>query len=457
MQACHARSAVSAGFDDPNLVSCAGLEPVMVLAESCGLSGLVAEKLSVPSPNARLKVPALVAGMVAGADSIEDMDLLRHGGMGRLFDGVRAPSTLGMFLRCFTFGHVRQLDSVAAAMLVELSERTPLLSVADQIAFLDIDDTIRATYGYAKQGAGYGYSKVKGINALIGTISTPDAAPVIAASRLRKGSTNSARGAARLVADALVTAAHAGVGGLVILRADSAYYNHDVIAAAIRGGARFSVTARMDPAVRRAIAAIDEPAWTPIHYPNAVWDEDEHRLVSDAEVAEIDFTAFTSRRKAEHIDGRLIVRRVKRLNPASVPAGQDALFATYRHHAVFTDSPMSMLDAEECHRQHAVIEQVNADLKSGALAHLPSGSFAANSAWLVLAAIAFNLTRAAGVLASTFHARATGATIRRQLISVPARLASSARRLLLHLPTAWPWREDWQQLFDLLHRPPRIA
>jgi hypothetical protein len=298
---------------------------------------------------------------------------------------------------------------------------------------------------------------VKGINALIGTISTPDAAPVIAASRLRKGSTNSARGAARLVADALVTAARAGVGGLVILRADSAYYNHDVIAAAIRGGARFSVTARMDPAVRRAISAIDEAAWTPIHYPNAVWDEDEHRLVSDAEVAEIDFTAYTSRRKAEHIDGRLIVRRVKRLNPAAVPAAQNALFATWRHHAVFTDSPMSMLDPEECHRQHAVIEQVNADLKSGALAHLPSGSFAANSAWLVLATIAFNLTRAAGTLASSWHARATGATIRRQLISVPARLASSARRLRLHLPTAWPWREDWQQLFDLLHRPPRIA
>ena len=455
MQASHVPSAVSAGFDDPNLVSCAGLVPVMALAASCGLAGLVVEKLSVPSPHARLKVPALVAGMIAGADSIDDMDLLRHGGMDRLFGGVRAPSTLGTFLRSFTFGHVRQLDSVAAGMLVELAQRTPLLAAADQIAFLDVDDTIRQTYGYAKQGAGYGYSKVKGINALIATISTPAAAPVIAATRLRKGSTNSARGAARLVADALATAARAGVGGpdgtgLVIVRADSAYYNHDVIA-------RFSITARMDPAVRRAIATIEESAWTPIHYPNAVWDEDEQRLVSDAEVAEIGFTAFTSRRKSEHIDARLIARRVKRLNPTSVPAGQDALFATYRHHAVFTDSPMSMLDAEAGHRQHAVIEQVNADLKSGALAHLPSGSFAANSAWLVLAAIAYNLTRAAGTLASTFHARATGATIRHQLITVPARLASSARRLRLHLPTAWPWREDWQQLFDTLHRPPGAA
>ena len=457
MQPSHAAAAVSARFDDPNLVSCGGLEPVERLAESCGLAGLVAQRLSVPSPNAHLKVPALVAGMVAGADSIDDMDLLRHGGMDRLFDGVRAPSTLGTFLRAFTYGHVRQLDSVAASLLGGLAQRTPLLPAADQIAFLDMDDTIRATYGYAKQGAGYGYSKVKGLNALLATLSTPAAAPVIIASRLRKGSTNSARGAARLLADALVTARRCGATGLVIVRADSAYYNHAVIAAAIRAGARFSVTARMDPAVRRAITGIEEAAWTPIHYPNAIWDEDEQRLVSDAEVAETPFTAFGSRRKAERIDGRLIVRRVKRLNPKHVPAGQDELFATYRHHAVFTDSPMSMLDAEADHRGHAIIEQVNADLKSGALAHLPSASFAANSAWLVLAATAFNLTRAAGCLASPWHARATGATIRRHLITVPARIARSARRIRLHLPKNWPWQQDWQQLFDALHPPPTTA
>lgn len=429
----------------------------MALAEACGLSGMVDERLSVDSPNAHLKVPALVAGMVAGADSIEDMDLLRHGGMDRLFDGIRAPSTLGTFLRSFTFGHVRQLDAVAARMLAELSGRTPLLPAADQIAYVDVDDTMRDTYGYTKQGSGYGYNKVKGINALLATLSTPDAAPVIAAARLRRGSVNSARGAGKLVADALATARRCGACALVIVRADSAYYNHNVIRAAIRGGARFSVTARMDKAVQRAIASIPEDAWTPIHYPNAIWDEAEQRLVSDAEVAEISFTAFTSRRRCEHIIARLIVRRVKRLNPAAVPAGQDELFATWRYHAVFTDSPMSMLDAEADHRRHAVIEQVNADFKSGALAHLPSSSFAANSAWLALAAIAFNLTRAAGTLASAWHARATGATIRRQLISVPARIARSARRIRLHLPTFWPWRQDYQQLFDALHRPPRAA
>ena len=453
VQASHARSAVSVSFDDPNLVSCAGLVPVLELARSCGFAGLVAERVSVPSPNAHLKVPALVAGMVAGADSIEDMDLLRHGAMGRLFDGVRAPSTLGTFLRSFTFGHVRQLDAVAAATLVELARRTPLLAAAaDQVCFVDVDDTIRATYGYAKQGAGYGYSKVKGINALLATISTPDTAPVIAATRLRRGSTNSARGAARLVADALATARRAGVAGLVILRADSAYYNHDVIAAARRAGSRFSVTARLDPAVRKAIAAIGDDVWTPIHYPNAVWDEAEQRLISDAEVAEVPFTAFGSRRVADRVEGRLIVRRVKRLNPAGVAAGQDELFAAWRHHAVFSDTPMTLLQAETDHRQHAVIEQVIADLKSGALAHLPSGKFAANAAWLVLAAVAFNLTRAAGCLASPWHARATGATIRRQLITVPARIARSGRRLQLHLPTAWPWHGDWLQLFQAAHR-----
>ena len=458
MQVSHGRSAVSASFDDPNLVSCSGLVPVLALARSCGLDSLVAQRVSVPAPNARVKVSALVAGMVAGADSIEDMDLLRHGGMGWLFDGVRAPSTLGTFLRSFTFGHVRQLDAVAAGLLVALARRTPLISAAaDQVAFVDVDDTIRATYGYGKQGAGYGYSKVKGFNALLATISTPDTAPVIAATRLRRGSVKSANGAAKLVADALSTARRAGAAGLVILRADSAYYGHAVIAAARRGGARFSVTARMDPAVRAAIAAIPDTAWTPIRYPNALFDADEQRWVSDAEVAETTFTAFTSRRKAEHITARLIVRRVKRLNPKAVPAGQGELFATWRHHAVFTDTPMTLLQAETDHRQHAVVEQVIADLKAGALAHLPSGTFTANAAWLVLAAIAFNLTRAAGTLASAFHARASGATTRRQLITVPARVARSARRLRLHLPTGWPWAVDWLELFHALHPPPHTA
>ena len=392
--------------------------------------------------------------MVAGADSIDDMDLLRHGGMGRVFTEVRAPSTLGTFLRLFTFGHVRQLDAVAAGFLTRLAAVSPILSGAEQVAFIDVDDSVRATYGYAKQGAGRGYTGIKGLNALLVTICTPLSAPVIAATRLRQGATNSVRGAAKLLADALATARRAGATGLVIVRADSAYYCHDIIAATRRAGAHFSITARHTPAVIRAITAIPEHAWVPIHYPHAIWDDDQQRWISDAEVAETTFTAFTGRRAAEHITARLIVRRVRRINPTTAPTAQSELFAAYRYHAVFTDSPEPMLDAEATHRDHAIIEQVIADLKDSALAHLPSGRFTANAAWLACAAIAHNLTRAAGALASTRHARARTATIRTQLINTPGRLARSAHHLVLHLPRRWPWEPSLNQLFrHALHDP----
>jgi hypothetical protein len=453
MRVCHGFTAT---FDDPNLVSCAGLAPVLQLAERAGLQRLVAEHVELGvsgGVNAHLKVPTLVAGMIAGADSIDDMDLLRHGAMSRLFTGVRAPSTLGTFLRSFTFGHVRQLDAVASRLLINLAGQAPLLPGAAELAYVDVDDTLRQTYGYAKQGAGRGYTGVKGLNALLAIVSTPSSSPVIAAARLRKGSTNSARGAARFVTDALITARKAGATGALVLRADSAYYGHDVIAAALRQGTCFSITARQDKAVRKAISTIGDEAWTTIQYTDAVFDENSQQWISDADVAEIDYTAFTSKAKAKHVRARLIVRRVKDMNPNN----QSELFTAYRYHAVFTNSPLPMLEAEKAHRAHAVVEQVIADLKNGPLAHLPSGHFSANSAWLVCAAMAFNLTRAAGALASTFHARATTGTIRAQLITVPGRLARSARRLTLHLPTGWPWQSAWQQLATAANSPPLSA
>jgi hypothetical protein len=433
----------------------------MALAERAGLTALADRQLSVAGGAgfaAGAKVTALVGGMVAGADSIADMAVLRHGAMRRLFTGIRAPSTLGTFLRGFRFGHVRQLDAVAARFLTGLAGQAPLIATGAEITYLDTDDTVRATYGYAKQGSGYGYTGVKGLNALLATASTGSSAPVIVATRLRKGSTNSARGAARLIADALVTTRAAGAGGTVILRADSAFYGHEVIAAARRGGARFSITARKDRAVTAAISAIPENAWTAIRYPKAVFDEELQQWVSDAEVAEIPFTAFTSRRRADHVTARLIVRRVRDANPEHVIAdAQGELFPVWRHHAVFTDSPLPMLQAEADHRRHAIIEQVIADLKSGPLAHLPSGSFAANSAWLVLTAMAFNLTRAVGVLAGQFHAKAVTATVRAHLIGVAARVTRSARRATLRLPTNWPWADQFQRLFTAATAPPAAA
>jgi DDE family transposase len=451
MRLSHARRAVGVRFDDPNLVSCAGLVPVLALADRCGLTALLVEHVKIAAKggvNAAAKILALVAGMVCGADSIQDMDLLRHGGMPRLFDQIRAPSTLGTFLRLFTFGHVRQLDAVAARLLPALAVAVPVLPGADQFAIVDIDDTVRQTYGYAKQGAGRGYTGIKGLNALLAIVSTAGSAPLIVAARLRKGSTNSARGAAKLLTDALATARRAGAVGIVLVRADSAYYGHDIIAACRRVGARFSVTARLTPAVVKAITGIDDQAWTPIRYPNAIYDEDEQRWVSDAEVAETVLTAFTGRRKRDHVTARLIVRRVRRLNPRTVGPGQTEAFAVYRYHAVFTDT------AEPMHRDHAIVEQVIAELKNGPLAHLPSGVFTANAAWLACASIAFNLTRAAAVLAGAGHARARTATVRARLIHTPARIAHSAHQQLLHLPRDWPWEPGLDELFRrALHDP----
>src|SRR5665647_3407366 len=330
MQLSHSRPIASAVFDDPNLVSPAGLVPVMGLARRAGLRQLADEWLSVPTDkgaNPGLKVSSLVAGMVAGADSIDDMALLRHGGMSMVFDVAYAPSTLGSFLREFTFGHVRQADAVASRFLINLAEHTALLGrfgaeAATETVMVDIDDTIVEVHGYQKQGAGFGYSGVRGLNALLATVSTQTIAPVITAQRLREGSVGSPRGASRLTTD-----------------------------------------------------------------------------------------------------------------PAEVDT----------------------VTADATHRRHAIIENVHADLKASALAHLPSGVFNANAAWLVCAVMAFNLTRAAATITGPSLARATTATIRRKIITVPARIATSARRLHLHLPAGWPWAGAWIKLFDHACGPPPPA
>jgi Transposase DDE domain group 1 len=451
MQVFHRSTALSATFDDTNLVSLAGLVPAMLLAASTGLGELANRWLTLPGyfgANAGLKVTALVAGMLAGADSIDDMAVLRHGGLKKLFVGAYAPSTLGSFLRAFTFGHVRQLDAVAWRWLVNVARASPIVAGINEYALVDIDDTIKEVHGYQKQGSGYGYSGVRGLNALI-----------IIGSRLRKGAAGSPRGAGKFVGDILATVRRLRsktASGLVLLRADSAFYGHAVVAAAHRAGARVSITARMDPAVKRAIAAVPDDAWTTIQYTDAIRDETTGKWISVAEVAEVAFTAFSSRRLSERIEGRLVVRRIPELNPFE-GAGQPTLFDTHRFHAFFTTRTLDTVTADKTHRQHAIIEQINADLKDSALAHLPSGIFTANAAWLVLATIAFNLSRAVGALTGTDLGKARSGTIRRKLIQVPARISTSARKLVLHLPASWPWEHGWQTVFTAACGPPRTA
>lgn len=236
---------------------------------------------------------------------------------------------------------------------------------------------------------------------------------------MRKGKSADVRGAARLLAEALVTVRAIAPTATIVVRGDSKFYTADVTATAARYGAVVSLTTGANPSV-------------------------------DAAIAQIPYVAFSLRPKKRRVHGRLIVRRVKRLNPTT---GQDGLFEVWRHHAVFVTSDFEMLAAEAQHRAHAVIEQVIADAAASALAHLPSGWFPANAAWAVLWAIAHNLTRAAGALAGAFHARATTATIRAHLINVPARLARRARRLTLHLPQRWPWEPAWANLHAAIHRP----
>jgi hypothetical protein len=435
----------------------------MGLADRAGLLALAGRHVAVTAKtgaNAAAKLGCLVAGMAAGADSIDDMDLLRHGAMPELFAGIRAPSTLGSFLRAFTWGNVRQLEKVSRKLLPELTRLAPLLPGAGQLAFVDMDSSQRRVYGHKKQGAAFGHTKiqgktvlVRGLNALAATVSTPDCAPLVAATRLRGGSANTARGAASLLAEAIGAAREAGCTGTIVARMDSGYYNAAVISAAIRAGARFSVTARLDPAVRAAIAAISDDAWTAIEYPRAIWDDQLGCWESDAEVAEIEYTAFTSR-KGQAVTARLVVRRVRDQNRKA--GGQGELFPAWRWHPVFTDSPFILIQAEEQHRDHAIVEQFFADWTAGPLAHLPSGKFTANAAWLALAGIAHNLLRAAGTLASGRHASARGATVRADLIDVAARIARRGRgHLILHLPAGWHREHDWQALFHAGCGPPR--
>jgi hypothetical protein len=456
----HDLAKTGARFDDPNLVSRAGLVPVMALAQCAGLAGLVEEHVRIGRPcgvNAQVKVPGIVAGMIGGADSIDDLGLLRHGAMPVLFGGVRAPSTLGSFLRSFTWGNVLQLEKVSRLVLAELAARAPLLPGKDAVAFVDIDSMQKRVYGHAKQGAAFGFTKIqgkglliRGLNVLAATVSTPLGAPVVAATRLRGGNAASCRGAASFAGAAVRAARAAGCSGTLVARADSAFYSAAFTSAVRAAGAFFSVTVQMNPHVKAAIAAIGEDAWTPIKYPRAIWDDQVRAWVSDAEVAETTYTAFTS--TDQPITARLIVRRVKDLTRAD---GQGELFPVWRYHAVFTDSPFILLQAEEQHRGHALVEQVLADWTDGPLAHLPSGSFPANAAWLALAAISHNLLRAAGSLASLAYAKARGATLRRDLIDVAARLARHGRgHVTVHLPADWHRDQEWMNLFEATTRPP---
>lgn len=453
MHSSYTFTVASAVFDEQNLLSSAGLVPVLELAGQTGLSRLIDKHVDLLSTRVKSgavnpvgKLTSIIAAMMCGADSIDDADVLRAGGTPRVFDEVYAPSTLGIFLREFTFGHANQLAAVAREHLAALAARAPLLPGAEELVYVDIDSLLRPVYGHHKQGASFGHAKIAsrallrlGLSPQITTISTAQAAPVIAEARLRSGKAASGRAAASQIKQAIHTARDCRAANILV-RGDSAFGTKKMMSTCVAEGTQFSLSVSRNKRITAAIEAIDEAAYTPVHYPGAVSDPDTGELISDAQVAETPYTVHLGRGRTLTV--RLVVRRVK---DARYPG---ALFPVWRYHPFVTNSELPTAEADITHRRHAIIETTFADLIDGPLAHAPSGLFAANCAWLACAVIAHNLLRAAGTLAGGHHTVARGATMRRDLVNVPARFAAPARKPMLHLPAYWPRRTGWKQLWN---------
>ncbi|MGH2512699.1 MAG: IS1380 family transposase [Candidatus Limnocylindrales bacterium] len=435
MRSSHSLDRLDTAFDDDRLVADAGLLLPATLAQHLDLKGLVDEHLDLGDKPGRAhvgdKLLSLVLSALAGGDCIDDANALRAGGTERVLGfTVKAASTLGTFLRSFRWGHVRQLDRVSR----ELLERAWAAGAGPgaRPLTIDLDSTICETYGLHKAGGSFTYSHVRGYHPLLAVAA--GSGDVLHA-RLRGGPANTGRGAAGFLAETVGRVRAAGAGGQLTMRADSGFYRHDVVAACRRADVRFSITVRQQAGVRRLIEAIPDAAWTPIAYP----------LEGGADVAELPWVPFDRRAGATAV--RLIVRRVR-----PKPDSQLALFTDHAYHPFITDRPGDMLELEADHRRHAEVELVIKDLKQGPWAHMPSGRFGANAAWLALGAIAHNLAGWSAKLGKITEG--TGpialATLRRRYIAVPGHLSRSARRTTLHLVKNWPWAKGFLAALSVL-------
>ena len=418
---------IQIAFDDHRLVANAGLLLPVTLAHHLGLSQLVQERLDLGNAPGRANtgVMTLVASALAGGDCIDDADALRTGGTARTLGGtVKAPSTLGTFLRSFRWGHVRQLDRVSRELLARAWATGA--GPGDGPLTIDLDSTICETYGLAKEGARHhGYTGKRGYHPLLAIAAgTGD----VLMCRLREGRANTARGAAHFLRETVGRVRYGGASGQLTVRADSGFYTHSVVSVCCKLDVRFSITIRQHKSLRNLIEAIPEADWTSIPY----W------MDGAADVAETTYTPFQGEPGAAPV--RLIVRRVK-----PTPGSQLALFATYSYHGFITDRDGEMLELEADHRRHAEIENAIRDLKYGVgLNHMPSGRFAANAAWLAIQVMAHNLARWTA-RTGLGEQVVTTKTLRRRFFSLAGRITRSARRLTLHLPQRWPWETEFSR------------
>ena len=404
-------------FDDERLVADAGIVLPATLAARLAVEALVDEAVCLGdrpgAAHAGSKVMTLIAAMALGADSIDDCDILRSGRSAAVLGHrVAAPSTLGTFLRAFTFGHVRQLDRVLGEAL-ERAWRAGAGPGAERLV-VDVDSFVGEVHGYQKQGAAFGYTSQRGYHPLLA--SRADTGEVLHI-RLRKGSANTARGALRFVEELIARTERAGARGEKLLRADSGFWSNKVFARLERAGWDYSIGVRLQAHVRRAIEAIEENAWRTL---------EDYPQTSVAQIAE---TALGEQ--------RLIVRRVRTLD------AQGELLPSWEHYPFLTNRTDDLETVETEHRQHAVVELCIRDLKDQALAHFPSGKFFANAAWSVIACLAHNLLRWTGVIGLPGETVRTARTLKRRLLQLPGRLTRSARRWTLHQPARWPWQRDF--------------
>lgn len=430
-KSCHSLDRLAVTFDDDRAVANAGMILPATLAQHLGLKALFDEHVDLgDSPgraNVGIKAMTVIHSVLAGGDCIDDADRMRVTQTPLVMGHeVRAPSTLGTFLRSFTWGHVSQLEAVQD----ELVRRAWAMGAGpeDGPVTLDVDSTICETYGLKKQGAKFGYTKVRGYHPLLAMVAGTGE---VVGARLRGGNVHTAKGAADFITRVFRRVRVAGAAGPMILRADSGFYNHKVTDACEKAGVAYSITAKVSKSLHAKIASIPPADWTPIPY----WLDD------GADVAEISYRPFSAR----HKQVRLIIRRTK-----PTPGTQLALLATYDYHAFITDRTGDTIKLEADHRRHAVCEDVIRDLKYGVgLNHLPSGRFGANAAWMAFNVIAHNLGRWTARVGAAGEADAmTTKTLRTRLLNLPGRITTSARHTTLHLPSAWPWQD---QFTTMLH------
>jgi hypothetical protein len=404
-------------FDDERVVANAGVVLPAVLAGRLGIEALIDQTVCLGdragTANPGRKVMTLVSAMVLGADCIDDCDVLRSGQTRAVLGhAVAAPSTVGTFLRAFTFGHVRQLDRVLAVSLAR-AWAAGAGPGADRL-IVDVDSFVGEVYGYDKQGAGYGYTHVRGYHPILAT--RADTGEVLHI-RARKGSANTSRGALRFVEELIARLTRAGAPGPKLLRADSGFENKKITARLQGAGWTYSIGARQHKHIKAAIAQIPETDWAPIaDYPET----------GEAQIAQ---TMLGPQ--------RLVVRRTRLIG------AQAELWPDWRHFAFLTNRTDALEQVEAEHRGHAVVELAIRDLKDQALAHFPSGKFLANAAWTVIAALAHNLLRWTTLIGLPDTIIPTARTLRRRLLTVPGRITRTARQMTLRMPARWPWQTQF--------------